>query len=129
MTISTTTSGATIRYTTDGSTPSETAGTVYSSAVSISVTATLKAIAYQTGIANSPSPPVSTPSTALCHPDVHSGGGHLYALARRSPSAPATSGATIRYTTDGSTPTRAVGTVYSSAVTHHHHHHAEGHRL
>ena len=38
VTISTTTGGATIRYTTDGSTPSETAGTVYSSAVNISVT-------------------------------------------------------------------------------------------
>ena len=36
MTISTATSGATIRYTTDGSTPSETAGTVYSSPMNIS---------------------------------------------------------------------------------------------
>ena len=36
VTISTLTSGATIRYTTDGSTPSESAGTVYSSPVNIS---------------------------------------------------------------------------------------------
>ena len=36
VTISTSTGGATIRYTTDGSTPSETAGTVYSNPVSIS---------------------------------------------------------------------------------------------
>ena len=53
VTISTTTGGATIRYTTDGTTPSETAGTVYSSAVSISATSTLQAIAYETGMADS----------------------------------------------------------------------------
>jgi len=53
VTISTTTSGATIRYTTDGSTPSETTGTVYSSPVSISATATLKAIAFESGFTDS----------------------------------------------------------------------------
>ena len=53
MTISTTTGGATIRYTTDGSTPSSTAGTVYSSPVNISATATLQAIAYETGLTDS----------------------------------------------------------------------------
>ncbi len=45
VTISTTTGGATIRYTTDGSTPSATAGTMYSTPVSISATTTLNAIA------------------------------------------------------------------------------------
>ena len=53
VTISTTTSGASIRYTTDGSTPSETAGTVYSSPVNISITTTLKAIAFETGMTDS----------------------------------------------------------------------------
>ena len=47
VTISTRTSGATIRYTTDGSTPAPTAGTVYSSAVTISANTTLQAIAYE----------------------------------------------------------------------------------
>ncbi len=51
--ISTTTSGATIRYTTDGSTPSATAGTVYSTPVNISATTTLNAIAYEAGWNNS----------------------------------------------------------------------------
>ncbi|HTQ30001.1 MAG TPA: chondroitinase-B domain-containing protein [Opitutaceae bacterium] len=45
--------GATIRYTTDGSTPSETAGTVYSGPVSISANATLKALAYAAGYTDS----------------------------------------------------------------------------
>ena len=53
VTISTTTSGATIRYTTDGSTPSETAGTIYSGPVNISATTTLKAIAYESGFTDS----------------------------------------------------------------------------
>ena len=53
VTLSTTTSGATIRYTTDGSTPSETNGTVYSSPVVISATTTLQAIAYLSGMLDS----------------------------------------------------------------------------
>jgi MSHA biogenesis protein MshQ len=53
VTISTTTSGASIRYTTDGSTPSETAGTLYSGPVAVSSSLTLKAIAYESGYADS----------------------------------------------------------------------------
>ena len=53
VTISTTTGGASIRYTTNGTTPSSTVGTVYSSAVSITATSTLQAIAYETGLTNS----------------------------------------------------------------------------
>ncbi|HTQ30594.1 MAG TPA: chitobiase/beta-hexosaminidase C-terminal domain-containing protein, partial [Opitutaceae bacterium] len=53
VTLTTSTSGASIRYTTDGSTPSETAGTLYSSAVNISATATLKAIAFKSGMTDS----------------------------------------------------------------------------
>jgi Malectin domain/Chitobiase/beta-hexosaminidase C-terminal domain/Fn3 associated/DUF5010 C-terminal domain/PQQ enzyme repeat len=54
VTISDSTSGASIRYTLDGSTPSETAGTLYTGPVNISSTATLKAIAYLTGDTDSP---------------------------------------------------------------------------
>ena len=53
MTISSATSGAAIRYTTNGTVPSSTVGTVYSSPVSISAATTLMAIAYATGLANS----------------------------------------------------------------------------
>src|SRR5579872_2967378 len=53
VTISSATTGASIRYTTDGSTPSETVGTVYSGAVSVSTSLTLKAIAYKTGMTDS----------------------------------------------------------------------------
>lgn len=53
VTISTTTSGASIRYTLDGSTPTSTSGTVYSGPVTISTSSTLKAVAYKSGMTDS----------------------------------------------------------------------------
>ncbi|MEO6994916.1 MAG: chitobiase/beta-hexosaminidase C-terminal domain-containing protein [Lacunisphaera sp.] len=47
VTLATGTIGAAIRYTTDGSTPNRTTGTVYSTAISVAATATVKAIAYK----------------------------------------------------------------------------------
>ncbi|MGA3008358.1 MAG: chitobiase/beta-hexosaminidase C-terminal domain-containing protein, partial [Opitutaceae bacterium] len=54
VTLITGTSGASIRYTTDGSTPTETSGTVYSVPVSIGAPTTLPAIAYESGLTASP---------------------------------------------------------------------------
>ena len=59
VTLATATSGATIVYTTDGSTPTATGGTAthgttYSTPFSVSVTSTVKAIASKSGIVNSP---------------------------------------------------------------------------
>jgi hypothetical protein len=54
VTISTTTSGASIRYTTDGvTTPTSTTGTLYSGPVAINATTTLQAIAYKSGMTES----------------------------------------------------------------------------
>ena len=49
VTISTVTDGATIRYTTDGTDPTFSSGTVYSEPIEVSCTTTLKAIAYKAG--------------------------------------------------------------------------------
>lgn len=51
--LTTATSGATIRYTTDGSTPTESHGTVYTAQIPITQQTTLKAIAYASGIGDS----------------------------------------------------------------------------
>jgi hypothetical protein len=51
--ITSATPGASIRYTTDGSTPTSTTGTVYSGPLSIGSATTLKAIAYKAGMSNS----------------------------------------------------------------------------
>jgi hypothetical protein len=53
VTISSATGGASIRYTTDGSTPTSTAGTLYSGPVNVSASTTLKAIAYESGMTDS----------------------------------------------------------------------------
>src|SRR5581483_824459 len=53
VTMTSATSGASIRYTTDGSTPSETNGTLYSGPVSVSSNTTLNAIAYKSGMTDS----------------------------------------------------------------------------
>ncbi len=49
VTISSITPGATIRFTTDGSTPSSTVGTIYSTPIAVSANTTIKAIAYAAG--------------------------------------------------------------------------------
>lgn len=51
--ISTATPGASIRYTTDGSRPSSTAGTIYTGAITVNSTETLTAIAYKNGMVDS----------------------------------------------------------------------------
>jgi hypothetical protein len=53
VTITTATGGAGIRYTTDGTTPSDTVGTVYTGPVTLIATTTIKAVAYASGFTNS----------------------------------------------------------------------------
>jgi len=118
VTISTTTSGATIRYTTDNSTPTETNGTQCSGSGSCSVTiastTTLKAIAYESGWADSAvASAVYTITTAVANPTFSEPGGS-YSSTQTVAVSTTTSGATIGYTIDGSTATEANGTQCSS---------------
>jgi hypothetical protein len=117
VTISTTTSGASIRYTTDGSTPTSTTGTLYSGPVAVGSTKTLKAIAFESGFTDST---VSSATYTINLPQAaaptFSPAGGTYTSAQSVTISTTTSGATIRYTTDGSTPTSTTGTVYSGPV-------------
>jgi hypothetical protein len=116
--ITTTTTGGSIRYTTDGvTTPTETVGTLYSGSISIGVTTTLKAIAYETGYTDST---VSIASYTINLPQVAAPA--FSPIAGTYTSAPSvtitstTSGASIRYTIGGAAPTSTTGTVYSGPV-------------
>ena len=115
VTIVSATPGASIRYTIDGSTPTETVGALYTGPVQISVNTTLMAIAYKSGLTDSPVtsgkytflPQVATPT--------FSPGAGTYTIGQVTIST-TTPGASIRYTTDGSTPTETIGTLYSGVA-------------
>ncbi|WP_165280018.1 chitobiase/beta-hexosaminidase C-terminal domain-containing protein [Paenibacillus protaetiae] len=102
VTLSDATPGATIYYTTDGSTPTVSSA-VYSSPISITSAVTIKAIAVKSGYANSgvmsasyqiALPQAEMPSVSM----TDSGSMVLVALSTETP------GATIYYTTDGNDP-------------------------
>jgi hypothetical protein len=118
VTITSVTSGASIRYTTDGSTPTSTTGTLYSSPVAINATTTLKAIAFKSGSTDSTvtsaTYTISVPSQVAA--PTFSPAGGTYTSAQSVTIATTTSGSTIRYTTDGSTPSNTAGTVYTGPV-------------
>jgi Chitobiase/beta-hexosaminidase C-terminal domain len=118
VTLSTTTSGATIRYTTDGSTPSETVGTVYAGPIAVASSVTIRAAAYLSGWTTSPvssgAYTISIPGTVSAPTFSPSPG--TYATAQSVTLSTTTSGATIRYTTDGSTPSETVGTMYAGPI-------------
>jgi hypothetical protein len=107
--------GATLRYTTDGSTPSSTAGTVYTAPVGIAANTTLKAIAFGSGFIDSP---VTTGVYAIrVGAPVFSPPPGNYSAAVSLALSSATSGASIRYTTDGSNPSPSIGILYSGSIT------------
>ncbi|MGO8773208.1 MAG: chitobiase/beta-hexosaminidase C-terminal domain-containing protein [Terracidiphilus sp.] len=112
VSISDSTSGATIYYTTNGSTPT-TASAVYSSAITVSETETLKAIGTHSGDTNSSVG--SAKYTIKVATPTFSPGAGTYTATQTITISDATSGANIYYTTNGSTPTTA-STHYTSPV-------------
>src|SRR5207249_437801 len=112
VTMSTATSGATIYYTTDGSTPT-TASSAYAGPISVPRTTTLRAMAAAPGMANSAV--TSATYTLQTASPTFSPSGGTYVLPQLVSISDATPGATIYYTTDGSTPTTA-SSVYSGPI-------------
>ena len=112
LTISTVTSGATIYYTTNGSTPT-TSSTRYTGAISLTSDCTVKAIAVKDDYTNSDVATYSfVKSNYTCQaPQIsRNGTGNQIVMTC------ATSGASIYYTTDGTTPTQA-SVRYTGAIT------------
>jgi len=113
VTLSDTTSGATIYYTTDGSTPT-TGSTPYTgAAISVTQSMTIKAMAAASGMTNS-SVASATYTIRVATPTFSPPGG-TYNTPQSVTLSDTTGGATIYYTTDGSTPTTA-STVYAGAI-------------
>jgi hypothetical protein len=119
MTLSTATNGASIAYTMDGSTPTESGGTIthgslYTIPLTINATTTLQAIAFASG--NTDSPVTSATYTINSLPTVaapvFSPAGGTYTSVQPVMITSATNGATIRYTTNGSTPSPTVGMLF-----------------
>jgi N-acetylneuraminic acid mutarotase len=115
LTITDATPGATIHYTTNGTTPT-TNSQIYYGPIGINISETIEAMAVATGYTNSPVasaayviiPQVTTP---LFYPPA---GTYLSPLSISV--AEATTGATVYYTTDGTTPTTS-SNVYEGQIT------------
>ncbi|MBF0431832.1 MAG: chitobiase/beta-hexosaminidase C-terminal domain-containing protein [Fibrobacteria bacterium] len=118
--LSSSTTGAAIRYTLDNTTPDFTTGFLYNSSVSISATTRIKAVAY---LFHSPDNYVLSDVSIFTYnqrdtvpmPFAESAGGYFTEITRVG--LYADSGATIYYTLDGSNPDSATSTRYESWIT------------
>ena len=108
---------AVVRYTTDGSIPSMTSGSVYNGTpIVVSSTTTLKAIAYKTGLRDSPVLDATYTVTGQVFQPTASKGTNSYHGSQTLTLSCATAGASIFYTLDGSNPTSS-STPFTSALT------------
>ncbi|MDY0151532.1 MAG: SUMF1/EgtB/PvdO family nonheme iron enzyme [Candidatus Cloacimonas sp.] len=118
ITLSGSTPGAQIRYTTDGTDPSESLGTLYNTPIFVYRSTTIKAIAYRSGFKPSPvliaeytisdSSPLPTPVFSLEE--------GYYEVALDIAISCSALESQIRFTTDGTEPTREHGTLYTNRV-------------
>lgn len=108
------TGGVTIRYTTDGSNPSEYYGAKYSGTkIAISNSQTIKAIAYKDGYtASRIASQEYTIASTVSNPFLSLSGGY-YASTQHVKITCPSSGVSIRYTTDGNDPSRVSGNLYA----------------
>jgi len=114
--MATTTAGAEIRYTTDGTDPSATTGTVYTGPVSVAASMTLKAVAVMkdwtdSAVVGAVYTITGTVAAVTFSPAPGSFTGSVDVTL-----ASATPGVEIRYTTDGTAPSATTGTVYAGPV-------------
>ncbi len=116
--LSDTTNGATIYYTTDGTTPT-TSSSVYAGMITVSSTETIAAIAASSGFSNSvistATYSFATPPATAATPEISLASG-TYTAEQTVSISDTAPGAIIYYTVDGSIPT-AKSTAYSCSIT------------
>lgn len=83
----------------------------------MSASETIRAIAYETGWNSSPVITSAYTTTATVANPTFTPAGGSYSSAQTVTIGTTTTGASIRYTTDGSTPSPTLGTIYSGPVT------------
>jgi len=115
VTISDSTAGTTIYYTTNGTTPT-TSSSVYSAPVTVSASETLEAIAVKTGYTNSSVATAAYVIAPILPAPTFLPAGGTYATSQSVTISDSTAGTTIYYTTNGTTPTIS-SSVYSSPIT------------
>jgi len=115
VTLSDGTSGVSFYYTTDGSTPT-TSSTLYTGPIAVSASETLQAIAVPTTGTSSAVASATYTVNLMTQPPVILPAAATYAQPQTITMSSVTSGATIYYTTDGSTPTTS-SAVYSAPFT------------
>jgi len=114
--ITTRESGASIRYTTDGTNPSGTAGQVYTGPVSISSSMTLKAVVSKSGwLDSSVNFATYTIMSRVADPILSVAAG-TFVTGQSISLSTTTGGANIQYTTNNTTPSRTSGTSYSNPI-------------
>jgi hypothetical protein len=115
VSLSDVTPGATIHYTTNGSTPT-TSSTAYGTPITVSSTQTIKAIAVASGYSTSSIASATYTITSPAATPTFSPAAGTYSSAQTVSLSDATPGATIYYTTNGSTPTTS-STAYGTPIT------------
>jgi hypothetical protein len=115
VTLSDATAGAAIYYTTNGTTPT-TSSSLYAGAITVSATETVEAIAVLSGYSNSAVAVARYTITPMAATPTFSVAAGTYPRTQSVTLADATAGATIYYTTNGTTPTTA-STKYARAIT------------
>ncbi|MGD0732169.1 MAG: glycoside hydrolase domain-containing protein [Terracidiphilus sp.] len=115
VTISSTTSGTTIYYTTNGTTPT-TSSTQYTAPITVSTSETVKALAVKTGYTNSAIGSAAYVINGTVATPTFSPVAGSYGPAQTVTISSTTSGTTIYYTTNGTTPTTS-STQYTAPIT------------
>jgi len=116
VTISDSTAGAAIYYTTNGTTPSATNGTKYTGAIPISANTNFEAVAVAAGYANSAAAMANYVITLPAATPTFTPAAGTYDSTKSVAISDSTAGATIYYTTNGSTPTVTPSELYAGAI-------------